>query len=330
MIPAKRPSRSVVVLAIPPVEELDVIGPVTVFGAARRISPKFAYDISLVGPKKGAIEGDAGVALVAHSHYSDVKGKVDTLLVAGGVGAERCRDPGVVRWLRATARRARRVGSICSGAFLLAEAGLLDGRRATTHWSRTKRLAELYPRVQVDPVPIWTQDGNVYTSAGVSAGMDLALELVEQDYGGEIALQIARALVLFLRRPGGQAQFSVALAAQRTELRPLRDLQVWMAEHLTSDLSVEKLAARVAMSPRNFARVFRRELGTTPAHYVDQLRIEAARRLLEQTQRSTEEVAAACGYSSAELLRVAFLRSVGTAPSHYREHFRHRPSGQRG
>ncbi|WP_394824742.1 GlxA family transcriptional regulator [Pendulispora albinea] len=322
MIPAK--TRRIVFLALPPIEELDLIGPLSVFSAARRfLGREPAYDIRVVSDREGLMQGEAGVSMLAHGHFRDLRGKIDTLLVAGGSGAESCRDAEVLRWLRTMAPRVRRLGSICSGAFVLAEAGLLDGRCASTHWQRASALAARYPKVRVEPDPIFTRDGNIYTSAGVSAGMDLAMELVEDDLGGEIALKVARALVLFLRRPGGQAQFSVTLAAQAVENRPLRELQVWMAEHLELDLSVEKLAARMAMSPRNFARVFRRDVGITPARYVEQLRLEAARRLLERTHRSTEEIAAACGYSSAELMRVAFLRTLQVSPRRYRDHFRH-------
>jgi transcriptional regulator GlxA family with amidase domain len=219
--------------------------------------------------------------------------------------------------------KARRVASICTGAFLLAEAGLLDGRRATTHWMFAKKLATRYPRVRVEPDQIYVQDEHVYTSAGVAAGMDLSLALVEEDFGGSLALQVARALVLFLRRPGGQAQFSALLSSQASDNKRLHELQVWMAENLDQDLSVENLASQVAMSPRNFARVFVRDTGITPAHLVEQLRVEAARRELEMTDQGLDEIAAASGFRSAEVMRRAFLRAIGTSPSSYRQHFHH-------
>ncbi len=213
--------------------------------------------------------------------------------------------------------------SICTGAFLLAEAGLLDGRRATTHWMFAKDFALRYPRVTVEPDRIYVRDSHVYTSAGVTAGMDLSLALVEEDLGSALALQVARALVLFLRRPGGQAQFSAVLSSQASEHKPLRELQVWMAENVRQDLSMENLASRVAMSPRNFARLFAREIGTTPAHFVEQLRVESARRELETTEKGLEQIAVVSGFKSAEVMRRAFLRCIGTSPSGYREHFYH-------
>jgi transcriptional regulator GlxA family with amidase domain len=218
------------------------------------------------------------------------------------------------------------VASVCSGAFLLAEAGVLAGRRATTHWESCDALARRHPDVEVDPDPIFVRDGNVLTSAGVTAGMDLALALVEDDHGPERALAVARQLVMYVRRPGGQSQFSAALRAQRAERRPLRELQAWVADHLDADLSVEALARRAAMSPRNFARAFAAEAGVTPARYVEEVRVEAARRLLEGTGRPVDGIAAACGFGSAETMRRAFLRTVHVPPSEYRKRFRKEPA----
>jgi transcriptional regulator GlxA family with amidase domain len=246
---------------------------------------------------------------------------VDTLLVAGGAGALKPPDDCLISWLRQMAPRVRRLGSVCTGAFILAAAGLLNGRRATTHWAYAQELASRYPEVTVDPDPIWIQEGNVFTSAGVTAGMDLALALVEEDYGADIALKVARGLVLFLRRPGGQAQFSVSLSRQAPGRKSFLDLQAWIADHPDEDLSVDSMAARAAMSPRNFARVFVRELGITPARYVTNVRLEAARRLLETTDKSLQEIAAACGFGSAEIMRRAFLRAFNIVPARYREHF---------
>jgi transcriptional regulator GlxA family with amidase domain len=220
------------------------------------------------------------------------------------------------------ARHTRRLCSICTGAYLLASAGLLDGKRATTHWRHVESFARQHPRVLWDPNPIWVQDGRFYTSAGISAGMDLALALIEEDYGSALALAVARHMVIFLRRPGSQAQFSVALAAQAAERKSLQDLQVWIAENLAKDLSVEMLAERAAMSSRNFARVFARELGNTPARYVEQARVEAARTQLAASGDSVDQIASRCGFSSAEVLRRSFLRHFKVAPSQYRKHFR--------
>ena len=314
--------RRIVLLAVPPATELDIIGPASVFAAVNGLSGRndlmCRTEVVTTGPDR-AIEGLFGVSVVAHRHYSEVLHEVDTLLVVGGEGVRRTADGEVLVWLREMATRVRRLGSVCTGAFLLAAAGLLDGRRATTHWAYADELASRYPKVTVDPDPIWVQDGNVYTSAGVTAGMDLALALVEEDYGTRVALEVARGLVLFLRRPGGQAQFSVSLSTQAPERKSLHDLQIWMAENLSSDLSVEALAARSAMSPRNFARVFARELGITPARYVTRLRLEAARRQLEQTSKGMEEIAYDCGFGSADLMRRSFVRSFNVTPPRYRE-----------
>ena len=260
------------------------------------------------------------MTLRAKYRYTEFRGEIDTLVVVGGTGATTSRGRVVANWIRKAAGRARRVVSICTGAFLLAEAGLLDGRRATTHWMFTRELAARYPKVKVEPDPIFIRDGNLYTSAGVTAGMDLALALVEEDLGSAMALRIARTLVLFLRRPGGQAQFSISLSAQASNFKPLRELQIWMAENLNQDLSVGVLASRVGMSERNFARVFARESRTTPAQYVEHLRLEAASRELELTDKGLKEIALASGFRSVEVLRRAFLRHYGTSPSLYRDH----------
>jgi transcriptional regulator GlxA family with amidase domain len=253
----------------------------------------------------------------------EVSGGIDTLLVAGGIGAPRAAaDRALIGWLRRIAPRARRLGSVCTGAFLLAEAGLLDGRRATTHWRFCRQLAERYPRVAVDPDPIFVRDRRVYTSAGVTAGMDLALALVEEDHGREVALGVARQLVMFLKRPGGQSQFSVPLMAQAAERQPLSELLTWIGDHPGADLSVEALARRAAMSPRNFARVFTRHVGMTPARFVERARVEAARRRLEESSVGVEVIATESGFNSAEIMRRAFLRTVRVSPADYRHRFR--------
>ncbi|MBA2505102.1 MAG: helix-turn-helix domain-containing protein, partial [Thermoleophilaceae bacterium] len=216
-----------------------------------------------------------------------------------------------------------------TGAFVLAEAGLLEGRRATTHWASCVHLARSYPGVTVESDPIFVRDGNVYTSAGVTAGIDLALALVEEDHGSQVALDIARALVLFLKRPGGQAQFSGAIAGQAAAREPLRELQEWVPDHLDADLSVPALAARALMSPRNFARSFAREVGETPAAYIAKLRLERAPVLLETTRTPVEEVARSCGFGTVETMRRAFGRRVGVSPADYRTRFDRRPHGHR-
>jgi transcriptional regulator GlxA family with amidase domain len=220
------------------------------------------------------------------------------------------------------APRVRRLGSVCVGAFLLAEAGLLNGKRATAHWKFGQELSRRYSKVKVVSEPIWVRDGNIYTSAGISAGIDLALAWVEEDCGNAIAGEVARELVLFLRRPGGQAQLSVSLAAQAEEMKSIQELQVWIAENLRQELSLRILAERVAMSVRNFERVFTRELGVSPARYVLQMRVEAAQRMMEQTAKGLDQVALACGFSSADLMRRAFTRTLGTTPLSHRRRFR--------
>jgi transcriptional regulator GlxA family with amidase domain len=247
-----------------------------------------------------------------------------TILVAGGAGMRRAGpDDPAIAWLREAAPRAQRVASVCTGAFALATAGLLDGRRATTHWAYCRALARDHPGVTVDPEPIYIRDGDVWTSAGVTAGMDLALALVEEDLGSAVALEAARWLVLFLKRPGGQAQFSAGLAMQLASAvrAPLRELQAWIADHLDADLSVGALAARACLSERHFARAWRAETGLTPAAYVEALRVERARTLLEDGA-AVETAARAAGFTSAEVLRRVFHRRLGVGPAAYRDRFR--------
>jgi transcriptional regulator GlxA family with amidase domain len=245
----------------------------------------------------------------------------DTLLIPGGDGA-RAPDPDLVDWVQRASRKARRTVSVCTGAFLLAAAGLLDHRRATTHWNWCEELAEEYPNVHVEPDSVFVREGELWTSAGVTAGIDLALALVEEDLGPGVALAVARELVVFLKRPGGQAQFSSALSAQQAARPALREVQAWIAGHLSEDLSVAALAERSMMSERSFARTFRQEVGQTPAAYVEALRIEQARALLEDGAPSLEAVAQSAGFASAEVLRRAFRRRIGVSPSDYRSRFR--------
>jgi transcriptional regulator GlxA family with amidase domain len=319
--------KRVVVLVIPPVEELDLVGPVGVFAGVNRIlgtrGPAYRIEIVTVGPDR-VIQGDCGLSFNVDGLYKNIRGTVDTLLVVAGLTSRNIRNEALFQWLRNMAPKVRRLVSICVGTFVLAEAGLLNGKRATTHWAYVDELVERYPRVEVHADRLWIQDGRIYTSAGVTAGMDLALALVEHDQGSSVALEVARGLVLFLRRSGGQSQFSVSLAAQTSERKVIRDLQVWMAEHIQDKLSVDNLATIAAMSSRNFARVFVRETGVTPAKYVEQLRLEAARRQMEDSDMSLEEIAGSCGFSSAELMRRLFLRSFHVSPRTYRSRFQTR------
>jgi transcriptional regulator GlxA family with amidase domain len=305
----------VVLVVFDGVQSLDVSGPAEVFAMA-------GHRVTTVSTEGGAVRTQGGLTLLPDGNLASVRGPIDTLVVAGGEGTPAAvADHELIAWLRRAAGRSRRVTSVCSGAFLLAEAGLLDGRTATTHWSVCDTLARLYPLVTVDAEPIFVRDGDVWTSAGVTAGMDLALALVEADHGRDAALAIARRLVLFLRRPGTQSQFSAQLAAQLAERDVLRDVQAHVADRPGADLCVEALARRARMSVRNFARSFRAEVGTTPARYVEHVRVEAARRLLEETDDGVEAIAASCGFGTAETMRRAFIRAVHVPPAEYRRRF---------
>ncbi len=315
-------TRRVLVLAHEGCQSLDILGPVEVFVHAARQVPG-SYRVDVVAPTDaGVITMENGIGLGA-APLPEPPPRHDTLVLAGGPGARAAvNDPPVVDWVVRASGRARRTVSVCTGAYLLAAAGLLDGRRATTHWARCDDLAARYARVQVVPDPVFVRDGSVWTSAGVTAGIDLALALVEDDLGPRVALAIARELVVFLKRPGGQSQFSGALSAQQASRPALRDLQAWIAGHLDEDLSVAILADRALMSERTFARAFHREVGQTPAAYVEALRVERARDLLEDGAPSLEGVAQAAGFASAEVLRRAFHRRVGVSPAEYRQRFR--------
>jgi transcriptional regulator GlxA family with amidase domain len=325
MAPMK--TRRIVVVAFPEVQALDVFGPSEVFSVARRYS-KARYSIELVATQPSIVTS-SGMRLETHSTLADCTGPIDTLIVAGGDAVrEAVNDGALIAWLRAAATRSRRVTSVCSGAFLLARAGLLDGHRATTHWEACDQLARAFPKVQVEADPIFVRDGNVFTSAGVTAGIDMALALVEDDHGPEIARMVARQLVLFLRRPGGQSQFSAAMASQPAEREPLREVQQWMSDNLDADLSVAALAERAFMSPRNFARAFKREVGMTPATYVEALRVERARALLESSHAGVDDIARKCGFGTVETMRRSFRRRLGVSPGHYRDRFRPADGGK--
>lgn len=325
--PARGPLR-VAMLAFPNVQVLDVMGPLEVFSRSSRLLSdegrrrESGYAVEIIGLERGTFPASSGLRLVADHGLDDAPRDIDTLMIAGGLGVEQNRsDRRLLQWIRRRAKSARRVASICTGAFLLAEAGLLDGRRATTHWHHCEEFARAFPKVRLEPDTIFVREGSLYTSAGVTTGMDLALALVEEDFGRELALATARELVLFVRRPGGQAQFSVQLERQIAEREPLRDLQTYILEHPDEDLSVERLARRVAMSPRHFARIFRQELGVSPARYVNAVRVETARRLLEETPRSMPEVCRSAGLGSPESMRRAFVKVLGVPPGHYRARF---------
>ena len=314
--------RRVVIVALPEVQPLDVAGPAEVLASAASVAggDDAAYTIEVVAPGGAPIPTDSGYAIAPAGALEAVRGPIDTLLVAGGAGARNA-SPETVARVRRLAARADRVASVCTGAYVLAAAGLLDGRRATTHWSWCYDLQRRHPAVTVERDPIFVVDGPVRTSAGVTAGMDLALALVEEDLGPRVALEVARWLVVFVKRPGGQAQFSAQLAGQSADRVPLRELQAWIADHLDADLSVPALAARACMSERHFARAFKAETGMTPAVYVESLRVERARLALESGAAPIDAVAARCGFGTVETLRRAFARRLGVSPAAYRNRF---------
>ncbi|MGQ4417431.1 GlxA family transcriptional regulator [Streptomyces sp. SAS_269] len=313
------PQRTDLLVLFDGVQSLDVTGPLEVFTGAEQHTPG-TYHVRTASLEGGPVRTSSGLALVPDGALTAMPDP-DTLLVPGGQGT-RGPDPRLTDWLRAHGPRTRRLVSVCTGAILLAAAGLLDGRRATTHWAYCDKLARDHPAVTVDPQPIYVRDGYIATSAGVTSGIDLALALVEEDLDREVALTVARHLVVFLRRPGNQAQFSAQLAAQTARRDPLREVQRWITEHPAGDLTVESLAARARLSPRHFARAFREETGTTPGRYVDRVRLEHARRLLEDTCDGVEEISRASGYGTPEAMRRAFVRALGTAPAEYRRRFR--------
>lgn len=321
--------RRIAVVAYEGVELFDTTGPIEVFTMLNRCldgigadSP--GYEVMILAERAGIFTTSSGVRLVADAAWHDIPDNIDTLIVVGSPDGplEKALEHRIfIPWLRTAGRKVRRLVSVCTGAFLMAKAGLLDGRQATTHWMDLERLQREYPRVAVESDAIYVRDGCVATSAGVTACMDLALALVEEDFGRKMALTVARRLVMYLKRPGGQAQFSTHLRAQMVESGPLAPLLAWVQDNISHKLTVEELADRVAMSPRNFARVFMRETGMTPAKYMDQLRLERAMRYLEDSAKPVETVAGESGFSGAEQMRRTFLRHVGISPLAYRQRF---------
>ena len=325
-------ARQIAILAYPGVQSLDVTGPLEVFTGARELIEATGrddrgYEIRIVSRDGAPLRTSSGLTVTPDACLADAPAQIDTLLVAGGVGCrEAAHDRALIDWITRAASSARRTASVCTGAFLLARTGLLDGRRATTHWASAAELARLHPAVDVDPEPIFLRDGQIWTSAGVTAGMDLALALVEEDLDRDAALTIARHLVLFLRRPGNQSQFSATLAAQQPAREPLREVQRLVVENIAGEHSVEAMAARAHMSSRHFARAFRAETGLTPARYVERVRLEAARRSLEDSAEPIAAVAAACAFGTAETMRRAFLRALEVGPAEYRRRFQAHPA----
>lgn len=310
--------RKVVISGPPPVQVLDVTGPLEVFSNIRD------YQVQIVSSDgTHQLRTNRGIILSGAVPAASVAGSIDTLVIAGGPGAESGEyDAEYVRWIADAAGRSRRTASICTGAFLLGAAGLLDGKRAVTHWSFCDRLASEFPKVNVLPNPIFLRDGSIYTSAGITAGIDLSLALVEEDHGHQAALTVARQLVMFLVRPGGQAQYSHMLSRQANTSEPLRELQVYMLENLKADLSVEALAERMGMSPRHFTRVCLREMKMNPGQFVDRLRVEAAQQMIDSSSMGLKEIADACGFGSADSMRRSFQRVIGITAGEYTKRFK--------
>lgn len=325
---AQAVTRTIVIAIYDGCEVLDATAPAEAFEMANRTlqeqgATQPAYRVVLVAEKAGQITTSSGLRLVADS-WSEVTTAIDTLAVVGGPHAalQRAMTNGALpAWLRSMAGRVRRLVSICSGAFMLAEAQLLDGRRATTHWMETERLAREYPLITVEPDALFVKDGPFATSAGATAGLDLALALIEDDFGKHLALAVARRLVLYLKRPGGQTQFSTHLRAQMVTGESLATTLAWMEEHFQDRITVEMFAEHACMSPRNFARTFLKETGTTPAKYLELVRLEHAIQLLEGSSQPLAVIAQACGFSTTEHLRRGFYRHLGISPATYRERF---------
>ena len=318
----------ILLIGFPPAQMLDISGPLDVFTIANELSEaagrRTPYNISLAGPAAGTLMTTSGVALQAAFSLFDTALRPDTLLICGGRGARMSsRDTKLIGALATLCERASRVGSICTGAFPLAATGALEGQRATTHWAHFDEFSAQFPRVEIDRDALFLSAGKCHTSAGITAGIDFCLSLVERDLGRALALQVARELVVFMKRPGGQSQFSTLLMHDATgpDKAPFDELVRWMAEHLNDDLSVEVLAERVAMSPRHFARRFSLALKIAPGKYVQLLRLDAARRLLTESTWSVKQIAHLCGFQSAETMRIAFQRSLNTSPSDFRARF---------
>lgn len=315
------PEPRIVIVGFPGAQILDIAGPLEVFSTASRFLPVPRYSTEVVSIGGGPVLSTSGLEY-ATTPIGQVVGDVDTLVVAGGRDFDQAsNDAKLLDQIQRVALSSRRVTSVCSGAFLLAAAGLLDGRRATTHWADCAQLEQDYPRVLVEPDAIYVHDGNVWTSAGVTAGIDLSLALVADDHGRQAAAEVARQLVVYLRRSGGQGQFSAMLAAQSANEEPIRDLLAWLPEHLTEDLSIPVMAARTHLSERQFSRIFKLDVGITPAEHVEAVRMEAACRLLETTLVTIEQIARTCGFGTPETMNRAFQRRLKTTPSDHRHHF---------
>jgi transcriptional regulator GlxA family with amidase domain len=310
--------RRVVIVGPPPVQILDVSGPLEVFSNAP------GYIVQLGNPGTEAnLQTNRGIALAGAIPIREITGPIDTLVIVGGPGAETgFYEESFVAWIAEASTRSRRVASVCTGAFLLGAAGLIDGKKVVTHWKFCDELARRFPLASVQSDPIYLKDGALYTSAGITAGIDLSLALVEEDLGHEAALHVARFLVMFLVRPGGQAQYSHMLSRQSITSKPLRELQVWTLENLRENLTVEKLAERIGMSPRHFTRVCLRETKMNPGQFVDRMRVEAAQQMIDSSSMGLKEIADTCGFRSADAMRRTFLRVLGVTAGEYANRFK--------
>lgn len=321
------PIRPIGIVAFPGAEVLDITGPYEVFSFAnigiqnQGITQEISYPITIFADQPGPVATLSGLQIVADKSFNQIDETYDTLLIPGGFPEAVLANQQLQDLIKDMAPKVRRLVSVCTGAFLLAESGLLDGCRATTHWNWCREFSEKYPRVNLEPDRIFVKDGNIHTSGGITSGIDLTLAMVEADWGQALALHVARFLVMFLKRPGGQSQFSSYLTCEATNRADLRDLQSWIMLHPEKDLRVETLAERVAMSPRNFARQFISETGITPAKFVEMVRIDAARNFLETTKLSIDIIAGNTGFKDTENMRRAFLRQLGVNPSDYRKRF---------
>jgi transcriptional regulator GlxA family with amidase domain len=309
-------------LIYPGVAPLDVAGPLQVFELANYLKGQALYDVVTVSPGGEPVPTLVGFSFLPACAMTALALPLDTLLVSGGGHPDAGTQPAILDWLRQAAPRSRRFGSVCTGAFAIGAAGLIDGKRVTTHWAFCEELARRHPAARVDVEPIFIRDGNLYTSAGISAGIDLALALLEEDHGRDFALMVARFLVLFLKRSGDQAQFSMTLKAQFSTVPAIRQVQAWCIDNLDADLSVERLATQAAMSQRTFMRRFREETGQTATAFIATARLQAACRLLEDSRLSPKAIAGRCGLGSSAAMRRVFMRRLGVTPLQYRDRFR--------
>jgi transcriptional regulator GlxA family with amidase domain len=319
-------AKTVAILALPGVQLLDVSGPLDVFAQANIEARQQFYELRIIACESGPIRSSSGARLlpdwIAGERDERIDTRIDTLLVAGAPNADRIVLPAdVLAWLRVTATRSRRYGSVCTGAFVLAATGLLDGRRLTTHWAAAQALAQAHPSITIDEDALYVRDGKLRTAAGVTAGLDLALALVEEDLGREVARRVAGQLVMFFKRPGGQLQFSRKGEARPAGRSVLQEVQRWVAANPELEHNVASLARHAGLSPRHFARLFHAEVGMTPAAWVEVTRIATARSLLEDGRDTPKQVAARCGFANVDTLRRSFTKHVGVTPAEYRKRY---------